>query len=60
MGAPLAQLYCEEDKAAEPILALHGLGIGEQPSGAEMVGSVGWQLIASKTGAVQNWPTRTM
>ncbi len=30
MGAPLAQLYREDDKVAEPMLALHGLGIGER------------------------------
>ncbi len=29
MGASLAQLYCEDDKVAELLLALHGLGIGE-------------------------------
>ena len=30
MGAPLAYLYCEDDKVATLLLALHGLGIGER------------------------------
>ncbi len=29
LGAPLAQLYREDDKVAAPMPALHGLGIGE-------------------------------
>ncbi len=30
MGVPLAYLYCEDDKVAALLLALHGLGIGER------------------------------
>ncbi len=30
MGAPLAQLYCEDDSVADLLLALHGLSIGER------------------------------
>jgi len=30
LGAPLAQLYREDDKVAALLLALHGLGIGER------------------------------
>ncbi len=30
LGVPLAYLYCEDDKVAELLLALHGLGIGER------------------------------
>jgi transcriptional regulator with XRE-family HTH domain len=30
LGAPLAYLYCEDDKIAALLLALHGLGIGER------------------------------
>ncbi len=30
MGAPLAYLYCDDDKVAALLLALHGLGIGER------------------------------
>jgi transcriptional regulator with XRE-family HTH domain len=30
MGAPLAYLYCEDDKVAALLLALHKLGTGER------------------------------
>lgn len=30
LGAPLAYLYCEDDKVAALLLALHKLGIGER------------------------------